>query len=67
MHLGSYIATAQVEDEEPFQVDAALLDRARHHNHDNHNDADGYQYGTGELAQMVADIENEVDGYDGSY
>ena len=64
MHLGFNVARPQVQDEEPFQLDAAMLNPPREDDcHQGHN-ADGDDDGTTKVGKVMADVEDESHGND---
>ena len=58
MYLCLDIPRAQVEHEETLQSDAAVLDPAREDDTDEYRNTNSHDQGAGELAQVVADIED---------
>ena len=67
MHLSLDFTRAQVQDEEPFQTDAPVLDATREYNHQQSQDANGYHDGIGEMGEVGADIEDKGYGNDATH
>ena len=67
MHLCLDVARTQVQHKESLQLDTALLDRSRDHHQRYDHHSDGNHDGVGQMAQIVADVEDIRHGNDDTH